>query len=175
MNNQDKTYRKHPTINMKRDWIKLYYEQGVSVKSIADNSGYPVHTIYRVLSKMDPHRKERNDKGKPKDSPTIEVNFDKLSLQGESYETQIELLINEILRGISSNNKIKLSQALLYANQLMNALKKLRSIQFEHIAKNIDVQIVQEIIKLYEPQATQFRIIEVFKIASAKAKARNEQ
>lgn len=169
-----RSYRKSPSLKMKREWIELHFQKNVSVKSIADDYGYPVHTVYRILNRMDPNRKERSDKGKKQKSPAIDVDFEALSLQGESYETQIEIMIQEILKALSKKKSIAIQKVLSYTNQLMNAVKKLRSVQFEHMTRNLDVQIVEEIIRTHEPEATELRVIEIFKQASARVKARSQ-
>ena len=170
----EKKYRKSPSLKFKREWLELHFVKNVSVKAIADDYGYPVHTVYRVLDKMDPNRKERSDKGKKQKSPAIDIDFEALNMQGESYETQIEIMIQEILKGISKKKSMAVQKVLSITNQLVNALKKLRSIQFEHMTKNLDVQIVEEIIRTYEPEAMELRVIEVFKQAAARVKARNK-
>lgn len=170
----EKKYRKSPSLKVKREWLELHFQKNVSVKAIADDYGYPVHTVYRTLDKMDPNRKERSDKGKKQKSPAIDIDFEALNMQGESYETQIEIMIQEVLKGISKKKSMAVQKVLSITNQLVNALKKLRSIQFEHMTKNLDVQIVEEIIRTYEPEAMELRVIEVFKQAAARVKARNK-
>lgn len=172
-NDTAKQYRKRPSIAVKRKWIELFYKQGISVKSIADDYGYPIYTVYRVLEKMDPKKKPRADKGKKRGDAELELpDFDQLSLEGESPETQIELFIQSVLRSIAESKTVKASQALMYMNQFANALKKIRSLQFAAMAKSLDVEIVEEIIRTYEPEATDVRVIEVFKEAAARVKAR---
>lgn len=173
MNDEPKQYRKRPSVAVKRKWIELFYKHGISVKSIADDYGYPIYTVYRVLEKMSPKRKQRSDKGKKRSDVDLELpNFDQLSLEGESPETQIELFIHSVLRSVAESKSIKASQALMYMNQFANALKKIRSMQFSAIAKNLDVEIVEEIIRTYEPDASDVRVIEVFKEAAARVRAR---
>ncbi len=167
-------YRKSPSLKIKREWIDLHFQKSVSVKSIADDYGYPVHTVYRIVNKMDPNRKERSDKGKKKTSPSIDIDFDALTLQGESYETQVEIMIQEILKGITKRKSIRIEKVLYYTNSLMNALKKLRSIQFGQMAKSLDVKIVERIIRRYDPDVTDLRIIEVVKEVIAEIKKENK-
>lgn len=165
-----KKYRKHPSLKTKREWLALHFEKNISVKSIADDYSYPVATVYRVLDKLDPNKKERSDKGKAKKTPMIDVDFSALCEQGESYETQIELFIQEIMRALGEKKRISIGQALLYANQLTNALRKLRMVQFGQMAKNLDVKIVERLIRRYEPGASAMRIIEVMKEVITEAK-----
>lgn len=168
-----KKYRKHPSLKIKREWLDLHFTKSISVKSIADDYGYPVATVYRVLEKLDPNKKERSDKGKPKKSPTISIDLDKLAMEGESYETQLEILFQEIMNGIGAKKNLQIGKALVYANQLTNSLKKLRSVQFGQMAKNLDAKIVERIIRRYEPNATALRVIEIMKEVIAEAKAAN--
>ena len=157
-------YRKQPSPKIKREWLKMYYEGKRSQSDIAHTYDYPVSTVNRVLQKMELARKTRSDKGKKKSGPHIDLpDFDKLTLDGESAETQLEIFIHTLITGIQSVKKIKASQSIAYVNQLTNALKKLRSIQFAGIAKSIDAKIVINIIRRFEPHATEMRVIEIFK------------
>lgn len=167
-----KKYKKQPSVKLKKQWVELYYKKNATVKAIAADYDYPIHTVYRVLRRMDPHRKERNDKGKKRVTATLDIDLDALSFQGESAETQLELFIQETLRAISKKKKMKAEQALHYANRLMDALKKLRGLQFANITKSLDVEIVEAIIRRYEPEATELRVIEIFKEESARIRAR---
>ncbi len=175
MDKTPKTYRKSPSLKTKRDWIDLHFNKGVTVKSLADDYGYPVHTVYRVLAKMDPNRKERSDKGKKQKSPSIDVDFESLNLQGESYETQLEIMFEQFLRGIQAKKRISIDKAIYYGNRLTDMLKKLRSVQFRQMAKSLDVKIVERIIRRYDPDVTDLRIIEVVKEVIAEIKAENKQ
>jgi hypothetical protein len=167
----DKKYKSQPSTKTKREWLNLYFEDKRSVKAIADDYGYPEYTVYRVLKKMDPEKMERSDKGQTHKTPIIDVDFDKLALEGESPETQLGMMIQESIRGISQKKKLTVGQLLLYTNQLTGALKKLRSVQFGQMAKNLDVKIVERLIRRYEPEASAMRIIEVTKEVIAEAKA----
>lgn len=154
---------------MKREWIDLHFKKGISVRSIADTYGYPRSTVYRWIGKMDPHKKERSDKGKAR--RVLELpDLNKLSLDGESPETQIEIMIDALMSAISK--QIKPMQAVTYVKQLTMALKQLRSMQFASMAKDIDAKVVESIIRRYEPNATSLRVIEVFKEELARVKAR---
>lgn len=168
---EKKRYKPHPSTKVKREWLQLYYQQKATVKAIADDYGYPAHTVYRVLRKMKPEKDPRSDKGKPKQSPVVDIDFDKLTLEGESPETQLEMFIQEMMRAISKTRKINVNQGIIYVNQLTNALRRLRSVQFANLAKSLDVQIVESIIRRYEPEATELRVIEIFKEESARVKA----
>ncbi len=168
--NKKKRYKRQPSVTMKRKWLELYFEEKISPQSIADDYGYPVYTVYRVLNKMTENKEPRSDKGQTKKSPVVDIDFDKLSLEGESAETQLEMFIQELMRAISKNDKIKISQGLTYVNQLTNAFRRLRSVQIRHLAKDFDVKIVERIIRRYEPQATDLRIIEICKEVIAEAK-----
>lgn len=167
----EKKYRRQPSVDVKRKWIELFYERKISVKSIADDYGYPPHTVYRVLRTLDPNRKKRSDTGKERKAPMLDVDLDALSVQGESHETVIEILIQEVMRAIASNKKLKASQALLYVGQLTTALKKLRSVQFGQMAKTLDFRIVEGVIRRYEPNATDLQVIEICKEVIAKVKS----
>lgn len=160
-----KILKKHPSAKMKRDWLTLYYEKKVSLRSIADDYGYPYSTVWRTVSKMDPNRKVRKDKGKS-NVPDLELpDLNKLSLDGESPETQIELVINALMSVVMASKKLKPNQAITYISQLTNTLKRLRSIQFAALAKEAEPRIIETIIRMYEPTATDMRVIEVFKQA----------
>jgi hypothetical protein len=171
----DKKYHRSPSLKVKREWLELHFQKSVNVKSIADDYGYPVHTVYRVLNRMDPNRKERTDKGKKQKSPAIDVDFEALNLQGESYETQIEIMIQEILKALSKKKSMAVQKVLSYTNQLVNALKKLRSIQFAQMAKNLDVKIVEQIIRRYDPDVTDLRIIEIVREIISEIKMENKE
>jgi hypothetical protein len=170
-----KKYRRSPSTATKRKWLSLYFEENISVQSIADDYGYPVATVYRVLRKMDPNKDERADKGKKRKSPTVDIDFEKLILEGESPETQLEMFIQEMLRAISKKKSIALNSAVTYVNQLTNAYRRLRSVQIGALAKSLDVKIVERIIRRYEPEATPMRIIEVCKEVIAEAKAEKNE
>jgi hypothetical protein len=168
----DIKYKKQPSIKTKKKWLDLYYgDTKASVKSIADDFGYPEYTVYRVLRKGDPDKKERSDKGTTKKTPIIDVDFDRLALEGESPETQLGMMIQESIRAISQKKRLTVGQLLLYTNQLTGSLRKLRSVQFGQMAKNLDVKIVERLIRRYEPDAGALRIIEVFKEVAAEVKA----
>lgn len=159
---------------MRREWFELFYKQGWQQTMIAEKYNYPVWTVNRVLNKLsaDEGRKTRSDKGKSKPSPTLELpDFEKLALEGESTEVQIEMFINALFSAVRNTKKLKASQAILYVNQLTNALRRLRSIQFANMAKNLDLKIVHSIIRRYEPDATEMRVIEIFKEEAARVKA----
>lgn len=171
MSDEKKSYRRQPSVDMKRKWLDLFYQQKVSVKSIADEYGYPVYTVYRVLNKMTEAKQARSDKGRKRASPVIDIDMGVLSLQGESHETQLEMFIGELMRAIGQNRKIKVSQALVYVNQLTNAFRRLRSVQIRQLAKDFDVKLVERIIRRYEPTATDLRVIEICKEEIAKQKS----
>lgn len=169
---EERTYRKQPTVAMKREWIKLYYQQGVSVKSISDQYGYPVYTIYRVLQKINPNRKERSDKGKSK-SPKLDLSgFIELQKQGESAETILENFIYALLDAIAANPKITAKEGLAYTSSLMKNLKLLRSMQLTTMIKEIDIKILEALVRRYEPDASDLRVIQVIKEVIAEIKAK---
>lgn len=96
-------------------------------------------------------------------------------LNGESYETQIEILIQEILRGVAKKKNIKIEQALQVTNRLMDAMKKLRSVQLGAITKNLDVKIVEGVVRKFKPDATPLQIIEIVKKVIAELKASKDE
>lgn len=158
-----KILKKHPSAKVKREWITLYYDKKVSIKSIADDYGYPYTTVWRTLTRLDPKRKERKDKGKSK-TPDLDLpNLEQLSLDGESTETQIEVVITALMAAVTRSKKLKPNQAITYIGQLTNALKRLRSIQLEAMLKNIDASVVAAIVRRYEPGASDLRVVEVFR------------
>lgn len=157
-------YRKRVPIKLRKEWEELYFVKHIGVRSIADTYQYPPYTVYRVLegrTKKDDDA--RSDKGKKKDGPAIELpDIENLTLDGESAETQIELYIQSLLRAISTNQKMKANQVIYYVKELTNTLKKLRSMQLDAMLKNVDAKVVARIIRRFEPDAGELRIIQIF-------------
>ncbi|HXF99764.1 MAG TPA: hypothetical protein VNL69_03220 [Bacteroidota bacterium] len=163
--------RKHPSIAMKKEWCDLYFHKKISVKSIAETYGYTTWTVYKVLHELNPNRNPYERRKKRKPSGIELPDLKKLALDGESAETMLETIIHALMDALSSTGGVKMDDALRYLNSLTQTLKKLRSIQIEAMLKNIDARVVESIIRHYEPDATDMRVIEVFKEHLEKVKA----
>lgn len=171
---KQKKYKKTPSVLARKQWFELYFSKNVPVDAIAADYKVPISTVYYWLRKMDPKRKQRSDKGKAQKSAVLELpDITAMTLDGQTLEQSIELVINGLIQAITANKKIKLNSATTAINQLTLNLRRLRSIQFEAMAKSIDAKIVEGIIKHYEPTATSMRVIEVFK--EARARVRSEK
>lgn len=167
----ERTYRKIPPPRLRKTWIEQYYNKKVTLESLAKESGYPLSTVYYWVKKMDPERKTRSDKGKPRDSVTIEMpDIPKMTLDGHSLEENAELIMSALQQQITINRKIKARDAIYLTGQITLQIKRLRSIQFDLMAKNLDIKIVQSIIRRYEPNASPMRAIEIIKEEAARVK-----
>jgi transposase-like protein len=164
------TRGRHISAKIKREWVELYWDKKISAKSIAETYGYPMSTIYRVVSKL--KTSDQRVKQEKKEAAMIELpDVERLIMDGETPETQLELFIQSLITAISKSPKIKPEAVIKYITGLTNALQRLRSIQLEGLLKTLDAKVVIALIRRLEPNASDLRCVEIFNEVLAEVKS----
>jgi transposase len=164
------TRGRHISAKIKREWVELYYDKNISAKSIAETYGYPTRTVYHVVSKF--KTIDRRVKREKKEAAMIELpDIERLIMDGETPETQLELFIQSLITAISKNQTIKPEAVIKYISALTNALQRLRSIQLEGLLKTLDAKVVIALIRRLEPNASDLRCVEIFNEVLAEVKS----